>query len=74
MLVFLFANYRSVDAFRLNDPEYSAFHYEEEVLLVEDIPLDVIAVEDNMVIHNDIERLEEEYNDRTVNVIYLYRG
>ena len=50
LFVFFFRNYRRFGGFRLNKPEYSAFPFEEEFLLMEGILVWVLRVDENVVI------------------------
>ena len=50
LFVFFFMNWRGFKGFRLNQPVYSAFPFEEEYLLMEGIKVWVLRVNENVVI------------------------
>ena len=50
LFVFFFQNWIGFPGFGLNQPEYSAFPFEEEYLLCEGIPVWVLRVDENVVI------------------------
>ena len=73
LFVFFFQNYDGFKGFRLNQPEYSAFPYEEEFLLMEGIDVIVLAVDENIVMDcKTIDAVRNMYHDQTINVVYLY--
>ena len=59
LFVFFFRNYKEFGGFRLNKPEYSAFPFEEEYLLMEGIDVWVLRVDENVVIKNETKALRE---------------
>ena len=72
LFVFFFKNYEGFGGFRLNQPEYSAFPFEEEYLLMEGYPLWVLKVDENIVIANETTKeWREQYNGQTINIVYL---
>ena len=72
LFVFLIQNYIWNYGFRLTKGEYSVFPYEQEYLIAEGKEVMVLKVEENMVLKINQQEMEAQYNDQTVNVIYLY--
>ena len=75
LFVFFFKNWWGFNGFRLNQPEYSAFPFEEEYLLMEGIPVRVLKVDENVVMDCKAkEAIRLQYDGQTINIVYLYNG
>ena len=69
-------NYTGYEGFRLNSAFHSAHPYEQELLLMEGVPVAVIGTED-LLIDNSMTSLDpfwEPFNNRVISVVYLFNG
>ena len=78
LFVFHMDNWNGTCAFRMTDERFTAYPYEQEVLLMEGKAVIVLEVEDGLVIKNDIKTSEDEdddirrFNNKTISVIYCF--
>ena len=60
----------------MTDERFTAFPYEQEVLLMEGSTVNVLEVEDKLVVKNDIKTSEDKdedirrFNNKTISVVY----